>query len=241
MSEIPKGNPQFVGQADASKLHQEAPVKGEFTISPEQQKVADVMKESGQVLEEKIVDASAKAGERLKKLQGKELVDAGLKQMGHGVWETVKRQVVWGLGAGILGGVVGEAAGERGRSVNNRILDMIASGTSDRAFETSNAAVGSAVGIMMGNIIGTETAGLAYNKKVAPKKNLPPTKWYDWAISNVGMLGTILLTRGREMSRVGAVAQGIFLEVFNPITVGGMRNVATGLWEMRKGGVNAPA
>ncbi|MEK7533292.1 MAG: hypothetical protein AAB542_02550, partial [Patescibacteria group bacterium] len=74
MSEIPKGT-QFVGQADARNLRAaEAAKPVDVKLSPEQTAVADVMKQSGQVLEEKIVDASEKAGEQLKKLQGKALV-----------------------------------------------------------------------------------------------------------------------------------------------------------------------
>lgn len=250
MSEIPKGT-QFVGQADASKLKQEAPVKGEFTISPEQQKVADVMKESGDKLADSVIEARARAAGKLQSLRGKELVDAGLKQMGRGAWETFKSELKWGIPMYILGAAGGAVTGyastrefgtEQGRqavadrlsSISDRPVNppTAEQGRSVQQFTTGlGATIGADIGKDVGVFLGYETAGLKYNKKIAVKENMPSTKFVDWVVGNAANVGIRTLLKGR----FGFVGQLVVNEVTNPITIGGLRNVATGMWQMRKG------
>lgn len=251
MSEIPKGNPQFVGQADARNLRAaEAAKPVDVKLSPEQQQLADVMKQSGETLETKVVDARDKAAIQLKELHGKELVDAGLKQMGKGVWETFKSQLKWAVPSAILGSMIGGAAAELGTRKLNSLsgredvvsrLSMVfdeyippmsaSDGQEVRAFVTGLGFTGGAyLGGKAGAFVGYETAGLKYNKKIASKENLPPTMWYDWVAGNVGSIGLRRLLRGK----VGLVGTLVIDEVINPITVGGLRNVAKGMWEMRQ-------
>ncbi len=251
MSEIPKGNPQFVGQADASKLQAEAPIKAEFTISPEQQKVADVMKESGDKLADSVIEARARAAGKLQSLRGKELVDAGLKQMGRGAWETFKSELKWGIPMYILGTVGGATAGyagvrglrtEEGRqslanslsSLSDEPVPLMSAeeARSAQQFATGlGATIGGTIGKDVGVLLGYETAGLKYNKKIAVKENLPSTKFVDWVVGNAANVGIRTLLKGR----FGFVGQLVVNEVTNPITIGGLRNVATGMWQMRKG------
>lgn len=254
MSEIPK-DPQFVGSS-------EAPKKEAFVLTAEQQQVTDTMKKSGEVLEHTMLDARERAAGQLKQLHGKELVDAGLKQMSHGVWETVKSQLKWGIGGGLIGAVAGGAFGYasnkifektpeataellnkvgdgfdelRRIGVDGELLDRTQSGDFGPMLTVGGSVLGGFGGGSFGGGIGWETAGLKYNKKIAPKANLPSTKWYDWAISNAGVFGVNRLLRGKDIGRAGGIAKLVFHEVFNPITVGGLRNVATGLWQMGKG------
>ncbi len=252
MSETTPSNPQFVGQADAREFLP----KDEVVLTAEQKQVVEAMESAGKKLEGAELDAREKAAGQLKKLQGKELVDAGLKQMGHGVWETVKSQIKWAIGGGLVGATGGGIAGViAGRSINQEVdssamfrnmfnddtlsaLGM--SGRSGRGMESAGitaAAIagGGTFGGVVGEAIGFETAGLGYNKKIATKNNLPPTKWYDWVVSNAGLIGLRSLLQGRNTGSVGSVGMLIVNEVFNPITVGGMRNVVTGLWQMKKG------
>lgn len=221
MSEIPKGNPQFVGQADARNLRAAEIAKPvDVTLSPEQQQVADVMKQSGQVLEKNILDASEKAGEQLQKLQGRALVNAGLKQMGYGAWESIKSEFKWGIGGALIGGVAGAAK---------------ASATLGSDFISIGAIMGASQGGGLGALVGYETAGLRYNKKVAPDRNLPKTEWYDWVAGNLSMVGLSALARGKVRGTAGSVMATAASLFTNPISIGGLRNVATGLWQMRKG------
>lgn len=259
MSERNDRSPQFVGSADATR---EAPRSAEFTLTPEQKQVVEVMQQGGEKLENTILDAREAAGKKLQGLHGKELVDAGLKQMGHGAWETFKSQLKWGIGGGIAGAVGGAMAGRftGGRfqemaqksSVTGPILDAAdydglfkadLGAEDDMAsfFTWGGAAVGGGLGVPLGVVVGWETAGLKYNKKVAPKKDLPPAKWYDWVISNAGIYGANQVLRGRNLGNVGGMMWNAFVELFNPISVGGIRNVAKGLWEMRKGVSNVSA
>lgn len=251
MSETTPSNPQFVGQADA----RESLPKDEVVLTAEQKQVVEAMQSAGKTLETAELDAREKTAGQLKKLQGKALVDAGLKQMGHGVWETVKSQVKWAIGGGLVGavggGLVGALSGRSltqnadSRSALSNMLgndNMSALGMSSGSgmessalFATAGIAGGGALGGGVGEAIGFETAGLGYNKKIATKNNLPPTKWYDWVVSNAGLIGLRSLLRGRDTGRTGGVGMLILNEVLNPITVGGMRNVATGLWQMKKG------
>lgn len=250
MSEIPKGT-QFVGQADASKLHQEAPVKSEFTISPEQQQVADALKEGGNKLADSVIEARARAAGKLQSLRGKELVDAGLRQMGRGAWETFRSELKWGIPMYILGTVGGAAAGyasvhglstESGRQdIADRLSEFADQPVNPPSAESARATqqfvtglgatIGAGAGRDVGVFLGYETAGIKYNKKIAVKENLPSTKFVDWVVGNAANVGLQTLLKGR----FGFVGQLVVNEVTNPITVGGLRNVATGLWQMRKG------
>lgn len=254
MSETTPSNPQFVGQADA----RESLSKDEVVLTAEQKQVVEAMEQEGKKLEGGVLDAREKAAGELKKLQGKELIDAGLKQMGHGVWETVKSQVKWAIGGGLVGavggGLVGALSGRSltqnadSRSALSNIRNILGddnmsalgmspgSGRESSAlFAAAGISGGGAFGGAVGEAIGFESAGLGYNKRIATKNNLPPTKWYDWVVSNAGLIGLRSLLRGRDTGRTGGVGMLILNEVLNPITVGGMRNVATGLWQMKKG------
>lgn len=254
MSEIPTGDLQLVGQADASKQTSEALPKDEIELNAEQKQVVDVMQREGQNLETAVLDARENAAGKLKQLYGKELVDAGLRQMGHGVWETVKSQMKWGVGGGLVGMLAGGLSGaftgrpkinDLGIFYSKDILDEFQKSI-DKKLNTSGidavaknsiegAGVGSVFGGEVGNLIGFEAAGLGYNRHIATKNNLPPTKWYDWVIGNAGLMGLRLLTRGRDIGTAGQYGLFVVREVFSPIAVAGMRNVATGLWQMKKG------
>lgn len=227
MSEVPT-SPQFIGKADATR---EVGKPTEFTLSSEQQKIADTMKQNGETLEKSVIDARQKAGDQLKQLHGKELVRAGLRQMGHGVWETVKAKIKWGLGLGIAGGVVGNFGGDRSRAA---IRSMLYTFFPDYG-SASEASEGAVLGILTGGVVGLETAGITYNRKIAAKKNLPTTKWYDWAISNTGLLSLEMLTRGKEIGMVADISRVMFNTFFNPISVGGLRTALYGLWKTGKG------
>lgn len=253
MSENAPSNPQFVGQADGRKA--EAPVMDEFTLSPEQQHVVDVMQSAGKKLEGAELDAREKAADGLKQLQGKELVDAGFKQMGHGVWETVKSQVKWAAGGGLITGVgLGFIGGstwilmnqsEESRrsefaSLSDDDLSSLLGLSRDRSGSLGKAVkvsgyTGVIAGAQVGEAIGFQAAGLEYNKNVATKNNVPPARWYDWVASNVGLTGLKMLIDGRGLGTAGEIGKYVLSDIFNPITVGGMRNVATGLWQMKKG------
>ena len=106
-------DPHFVGSADASiSKSPETSQKEKFTLTSEQKQVADVMKESGEKFEKNVIDAREKAAGKLKELRGKELVDAGARQMGHGVLETVKAQLIGVPVFGLLGGIAGGLFGK---------------------------------------------------------------------------------------------------------------------------------
>lgn len=221
MSEIPKGT-QFVGQADArAAASRESVKKADINISQEQQCVVDTMAEGEKVVAEKVLSASEEAGQKLQKLQGKELVNAGLRQMGHGAWETFKSELKWGIGGALAGGGILAAVGmARGVDFETALLPV---------------SMGAGIGGSVGGLIGYETAGLKYNKKVAPKNDLPKTEWYDWVTGNASYLGLNALARGRVSTLPGAAALVVTSFFTNPISMGGLRNVATGLWQMRKG------
>ncbi|MBI5620547.1 hypothetical protein HY949_02095 [Candidatus Gottesmanbacteria bacterium] len=172
--------------------------------------------------------------------------------MGHGVWETVKSQVKWAIGGGLVGaiggGLVGALTGrtltqnKTGRSALEELLNKdevselgipwkpLESGA---AIPALGAGAGALIGAGIGETIGFETAGRGYNKKIVTKNNLPPTRWYDWVVSNVGLTGLKLVVPWRNYRRAGPIGMLIANEVFNPITVAGMRAVGKGLWEMR--------
>lgn len=251
MTEIPKGT-QFVGQADARNPRVvEATKPVDVKLSPEQTAVADVMKQSGEVLENNVLDARDKAATQLKELHGKELRDAGLKQMGRGVWETFKSELKWGIPMYVLGAVGGAVGGyartrdlstEAGREAYTTRLSQFTgkpvtpmSARDAREMQQFTTGLLSGFGRDLGRhagvFIGYETAGMKYNKKIAVKENLPSTKFVDWVVGNAANVGIQTLLKGR----IGFVGQLVVNEVTNPITIGGLRNVATGLWQMRKG------
>lgn len=188
------------------------------------------MQKEGQKLEMAELDAREKAAGELKTLHGKELVDAGLKQMGHGVLETVKGQVkgtLTGVGLGAMTGALslGTISGIMDRNIQSAAVGA-----------ATGAVAGAAVGGLGGYAIGYEAAGIGYNRNVAQRKNLPPARWFDWVLSHgSGFLLNVLLTRVVRDPQKTAWASLVLGEVINPISVGGLRNVATGLWQMRKG------
>lgn len=239
MTEGHRPTAQFIGQADARKFGVENKKPQEFQVSPEQQQVVDVMKNSAEVMEDKILEARDQAGKQLKELHGQALVNAGVKQMGRGIWETFKKQVTYGLGLGIVGGFVGNFGGSDVRRIGRNILDV--EDPRIRTMTRSNAVVGSAAGITIGRYLGYEVAGLSYNKNVANQKNLPQVKWYDWAVSNAGLVGVTMLRNRHLDSNALTVMHGLGTTIFNPITIGGLRNTMIGLWEMRKGASNGAA
>ena len=93
---------------------------------------------------------------------------------------------------------------------------------------------GAILGAQVGEAIGFQTAGLEYNKNVATKNNLPLAKWYDWVASNIGLTGLKMLVDRRGLGSTGEIGKYVLSDMFNPIAVGGMRNVVTGIWQMRK-------
>ena len=169
MSETFSGDTTFVGQADGrARPAGEAVPSEELKLNAEQQEVVDVMQKEGGKLEAAVIDAREKAVGQLKKLQGKELVDAGLKQMGHGVWETVKQEAKGILDGGLIGGLAGGLGVATLAGLSNQPVDKIIKG--GIAGATFGALAG---GVTMG-YVGYELAGLEYNQNVARKKNLPP-------------------------------------------------------------------
>ncbi len=224
MSETSSGNPQAINRPLEAMTNKEA------ALSPEQQQAVDAMAREGQKIESAVLDAREKADGKLKHLQAKELVDAGLKQMGHGVWETVKAE--------LKGGVIGGVAGGIGGGAVLGTLGGIADRTAESALigATSGAAAGGVFGSLIGLTLGYETAGIGYNRTVAREKQLPPARWYDWLISHgSGAVLNLLTARVIRSPRAGAWTSLIIGQVVNPITAGGLRNVVNGLWHMRKG------
>lgn len=228
MSENRPSNPQFIGRADATRLHEALP-KDEVVLSAEQKQVVDVMQSAGKKLEDVELGAREKAAGGLKVLHGKELVDAGLKQMGHGVWETVKSEVKGVIGGGILGGIAGGVSLAALGGFADRSVEGVASGAAVGALG------GSALGALTGYGVGYEVAGIGYNRGVVRKQNLPPVRWYDWVISH-GSLALVNVLVGRVARNPVTAARASFVlsQLINPISAGGMRNVATGLWQMKK-------
>lgn len=219
-------HPQFFGSS-------EAPKPKEFVLSPEQQQVADTMKQSGEKLEKTVVDARERAGEKLQELRGKELVDAGMRQMGHGVLETIKSQLIGMPFFGLLGGVAGGFFGSELSSAASNI-DSILGGDVMPSYSTekgstvlniAGAIAGGYAGVGTGAIMGFEMAAIDYNKKVAPKENLPKVKFIEWIASNVGVIAIRSVIRNNT-------TRFILSEAFNPISVSGLFNTATGLLQM---------
>lgn len=206
----------------------EAEASGELAFNAEQKQVVDVMEQEGKKLEGAVLDAREQAAGRLKQLHGRELVDAGLKQMGHGVWETVKGEVKGAIGGGILGGITGGVSLGALGYVADRTAESAAIGAASGAF------AGSTLGALAGGALGYETAGIGYNRKVARRENLPPARWYDWLISHgSGALLNLLVGRVARSPVTAARVSFVLGQLINPISAGGMRNVATGLWQMR--------
>lgn len=221
---------QFVGKADASR---EASKSKELTFTPEQQKVADTMKQSGEVLENKVIDAREKAGQQLKQLKGKELVDAGWKQITVGAWETFKSRLKWAIGGGVAGGVTGALGGGGVMLALDRLGETEAPGSMTAIGGVTGGTLGALGGAKFGSLVGYETAGLTYNKMIA-KTDQEKVRWYDWVAGNLGVFGLRRALRGKEIGKTGRLAKVAFETVFNPIAFGGLRKVATGFWEMGK-------
>lgn len=254
MNEISTNDIQLIGTSDATKNASEALPKVEVVLNAEQKQVVDVMQIAGKKLENAELGAREAAAGQLKQLHGKELVDAGLKQMGHGVWETVKSQAKWAIGGGLVGALglsfitgpasllakqddvfrdlfIGRLDDEQLSGIG---MSRSGSGSLGKVLKSSMI-TGADLGGTLGEFIGFETAGLEYNKKVAAKNNLPPVKWFDWVISNVGLTTLDLAIGARNIGWVGRAGRYILNEAFNPVTVAGARAVGKGLWEMRKG------
>ncbi len=255
MNEISTRDIQLIGTSDATKPMSEALPKDELVLNPEQKAVVEVMQGAGKNLEAAELGAREKAAGGLKELHGKELVDAGVNMMGRGVWETVKSQAKWAIGGGLVGAIVGGiGGGVAGPSVmkNEEIKDFVTfvldkkgipfvPDINKRDFKDrkymgkAGAAIGAYLGGTSGLRSGTSFATLEYNWEIADKNNLPKTGWIDFVISQAGLGGVVLLGKNRKLGNLGSVGFFVMTELLNPITVGGMRNVATGLWQMRKG------
>lgn len=204
-------------------------LKDEVKLTPEQQRAVDAMGKEGADLERAELDARGKAAGQLKQLHGKELVDAGLKQMGHGVWETVKGEVKGIVVGGALGGVGGAVSLGALGGIADRTAESVAIGAASGAF------AGTAFGALAGGALGYETAGIGYNRKVTSKENLPPVHWYDWLISHgSGAVLNLFIGRVARSPKTAAQASFVLGQLINPISAGGIRNVVTGLWQMRK-------
>jgi len=225
MTETPS-HPQFVGSSETAK-------QPEFALSPEQQKVVDTMKQSGEKLEKTIVDAREKAGEKLQKLHGKELVKAGLNQVTVGAWETFKSRIKWAVGGGLVGGAVGALGAGGAMLALDRMSDLESPGEMMALGGVAGGMVGGLSGVGIGQLIGYETAGVKYNKAIA-KTEQSKARWYDWAAGNLGVFGLRRLLRGKDIGKAGRIGVAVFETVFNPIGVSGLRNVAAGLYEMGK-------
>lgn len=205
----------YIGEADASKKSFQ---KEATPPSPEERQVKEAMEKSGEVLANKIADAQEQAGKQLQGLHGKELVKAGLRQVGHGAWETLKSEVGGAVRGMVIGGLAGAALGSPGGS------EGMAMGASS----------GISLGGLIGGVAGYERAGIRYNKKVAPEKNLPKTEWYDWITGNASYIAiSTFATRARSVPGYAVATAASFFA--NPISLGGLRNIATGMWQMRKG------
>jgi hypothetical protein len=219
MSEIPI-NTQFVGKA-------EAPKKEAFVVTPEQQKIVDGMKKSGEVLENTIVDAREKAAQELKRLHAKELVDAGFKQVGHGAWETLKSEVKGSIKGGLIGGTLG--------AVGLGAVGGIAGRDAESAVVLGGAGLllGGTGGAGIGGLVGYETAGLKYNKTFQENQN--KVRWYDWVGSHVGAFGLDYILGKMPNKRLSFIASIVNHNLVNPISFAGFRKVAEGLYTMGKG------
>lgn len=246
MSEIPK-NPQYIGQADASTLRKETPVKSEFTVSPEQRITAEAIHNGADIATKKIEEAKIEAGKKLQGLHGRELVVAGLKKIGIGLgvgWasETIGSLLLQkpGKRVGLLGGAQVDVMYERFMENNlpAEDLDELQVFLRDELprfreavleEEFSNfAQLGSVVGEQMGKdtgkFLGTEVSGGIYGM-LTRKSALPKLRWYDWALGQVGALLPELTTIHIKRFELNLV---------NPTTVSGLLNVAKGITEMVK-------
>jgi len=225
MTEIPKST-QFVGSADArGALAREAAPKDEFKLNPEQQKVADVMKESGEKLVDGVVDAKEAAGQKLQGLHGKELVDIGKKQITRGMIDSVRAQVAWGLSGGLIGALVGRNIPTHG---DGGIVNGNMSGDLARSFGFGAAS------------LRNEFQPLIYNKKMKKTGELPTVRWSDWfwseGIRSAIQFPLTLLALGGNISYgVNYAVQTLNNVILNPTVVGGLRRFKTGMQEMKKG------
>lgn len=243
MSEIPKGNPQFVGQANAT--HERSPSE-EFVLTSEQQQIVDIMKKSGEMSRQQLGKAVEKAGKQLQQLHGKELVKAGLKKIGLGLglgWtiqtggaligEKIGRNV--GVRAGEAGDVYVKALNERFDQINPQAEDVrlmhlaadVLESARDHNLPADNFAalgreVGAQVGSDIGKPIGLELTGMLYGL-LTRKSELPKLRWYDWALGQFGMF-----IPGHTSLHI----KRFDLNLVNPVTVSGLFNVAKGLFEM---------
>ncbi len=217
-------SPQFVGTADASKVRDEALKKADVKLSPEQQKVSDVMTESGEKLVDNVVDAREAAGQKLQGLHGKELVEAGKKQMIRGIVDTVKTQAKWAIPLAIIMGGIGVGRGRH----KGRDVALFFGG------------VGAAAGAGLGYGIGYEVAPLRFNKQIKGNLEMSKVGVSDYIISHTASFGINALMTFATMRfpRLWAVASAtgiIATDALNPITVRGLRDVIKGSREMKKG------
>jgi hypothetical protein len=228
MSESSPGDPQFTGQADAKTP--EAPVPQEFVLSGEQKRVVDVMETEGVKLETAVLAAREKAAGALKQLHGKELVRVGVTMMGRGVWESVKAEVNGLIRGGLFGAAIGVIGGATLGILSNDPKN-IAPATAAGGF------VGGVTGGVSAAFLDYEFSGVRYNIK-SEKEHLPPVRWYDWVASHLGtgwMISLLGRTGLANRPIVRDLTRPFIMATFiNPITVGGLRNVALGLWQMRK-------
>lgn len=219
MSEISTGDPQFVGEADATKPMSEAPPTKEFELNIDQQQVLSAMDREGKILEVLVARQRAKAGKKLKTLHGKELVEAGTKQMAYGVIETVKNEAKEALIDGLAGaGIAGMLTLARGH--NSQLASR-------------NLRTGAQYGALIGLLTGYGKAGIEYNRGVAREKHLPPARLFDWATSLVVNANIGLVLELTTLPRpVKVISSQVLTQILNPITMGRIRNITKGFLEM---------
>lgn len=247
MTEIPKSNAQFVGQADARKaIPIETRKPDEFTVSPEQKQVAEAIHAGADNARDQVTEARTKAGKQLQKLHGKELVFAGLKKVGLGLgigWASEKvGSLLLRKPGRRLGGFAGAQADTMYQTFMENLpidnLDEFQSVLRDELPKFREAVLGEGfanfaqvgfvageqMGRETGKFLGTETSGAIYNL-LTRKSELPKLRWYDWALGQVGALLPELTTIHIKRFELNLV---------NPTTVSGLLNVAKGLTEMVK-------
>lgn len=233
-------SPQFVGQADATR---EAGKPAEFALTPEQRQVVDVMQQSGEKFTKKMLRESEKARQKLQRLRGKELVEAGMKKVGLGLGIGWATETAGKFTANRLPQKAGTWLGKQGDKLMNWLGSRPDEGSGavnptlelSRSIQNGLLALGyedftragpdfwkSDIGPNIGNVAGVELSGPVY-RLLTGKANLPKLRWYEWV---VGQAGAFL------PSKTTMHIKRFELNFVNPVTVSGLFNVAQGLYDM---------
>ena len=248
MTEIPKSNTQFVGQADArNNAPKETQKSNEFSISPEQKLVAEAIHNGADTASKQLTVARAEAGKKLQGLHGKELVVAGLKKVGLGLGIGWASEAVGSLLLKKPGRRIGGFAGAQADVFYENLMSEAPAFEDLDEFQSmmreelprfrglllgdeySNLAqvgfdVGEQMGKDTGKFLGTEVSGGVYSM-LTRKSQLPKLRWYDWILGQVGALMPQLTTIHIKRFELNLV---------NPTTVSGLLNVAKGITDMVK-------